>query len=138
MTPAQQEFVRRFKAYMANAGAAGSLSTYVKGLKAQDSRDCLDIYFDVAKPYGGREERKRAVGVFFDLSSRTLRVNDVYFSLQFDALTRAKETTWLKMYSALEFGPAKQAYERGFTSEEQPVGDTERFPDGVSQAHGTA
>ena len=102
MTPAQQEFVSRYKAYMADSAAYGKLSAYIKGLKAQEGRDCLDIYFDVAKPYAGRDEHKRAVGVFFDLSLKALQTNDLYFALRFEALTQAKHKAWLKTYSELD------------------------------------
>ena len=89
ITLAQQKFESRFKAYMANFAAYGDLSAYIKGLKAQEIRDCLDIYFEVAKPYGGRDEHKRAVGVFYDVSQKALQSNDVYFALRFEALTQS-------------------------------------------------
>ncbi|HWZ97050.1 MAG TPA: hypothetical protein VN025_04750 [Candidatus Dormibacteraeota bacterium] len=102
ITPSQEEFVSRFKAYTANSSAYGKLSTYIKGLNARDVRDCLDIYFEVAKPYGGRDEHKRAVGVFYDLSLKALQSNDVYFALRFEALTQSKDLAWPKIYSELD------------------------------------
>jgi hypothetical protein len=102
ITQAQEEFVSRFRAYMAKAGAYDSLAQYVKGLGPRDLRDCLSKYFDVSKDYLGKEERKRSLRVFFDVSLLALQKNDQYFALRFEALTQFPNSAWQKTYSGLE------------------------------------
>src|SRR5437899_1270492 len=102
ITQAQEEFVSRFQAYMTKAGTYDSLAQYVKGLGPRDLRDCLSIYFDVSKDYLGREERKRSLRVFFDVSLLALQKNDQYFALRFEALTQSPNSAWQKTYSWLE------------------------------------
>ena len=102
ITATQGEFVSRYKAYMANAGAYGSLSGFIKGLHPKDVRECLSIFFDASKGFIGKEEHKRSLIVFFDLSLRALQANDVYFALRFEALTQLSNSEWRKTWSELD------------------------------------
>ncbi len=108
ITPVQEEFVSRFKAYMANANAYSSLSGYIKGLQPAGLRECLWIYFDVSKDYLGKEERRRSLTAYYDLSLAALQRNDVYFALRFEALTQASGTAWRKAYSELRSAQQKR------------------------------
>src|SRR5260370_33343450 len=102
ITPIQEEFVSRFRAYMAKPGAYDALTSYIKGLQPKDLRECLAIYFDVSKDYRGKEEHKRSLTVFYSVSLLAVQKNDEYFALRFDALTQAANTDWLKTYSELD------------------------------------
>ncbi len=86
---------------MENAAAYRKLSSYVNGLKASELHECLSIYFEISKPYSGKEEHKRSLGVFFDVSLKALQLDSPYFALRFEALTQAKSSDWLKAYSEL-------------------------------------
>jgi len=100
-TPAQDEFVRRFKVYMANDSAYKPLADYIQQLHAEDSRLCLSIYFDVSKDYVGRDEHRRALTVFYDLSLKSLAVNNKYFALRYEALVEATGQAWQRTYVEL-------------------------------------
>src|SRR5437899_1338757 len=102
ITAVQEEFVRRFNAYMADAKAYGSLYEYVKGLKdGSQLRECLSKYLDIAGSYRGREERERSLRVFFDVSLLALQKSDAYFALRLDALVQHPGLAWQTTYSEL-------------------------------------
>jgi len=112
ITPKQEEFVRRFKAYMANAGAYKALADYVQSLEKIDLRECLSIYLDVSKDSVGREEHRRSRTVFYDVSLKAVQQSDVSFALRYEALVQAKNTAWQRAYAELD-----SALQRRLTSQ---------------------
>lgn len=95
----QDEFVSRFKAYMASAAAYKPLADFIKARPEKEIRDCLTIYFEVAKDYDTNEDRPRRT--FYALSARLLTDADIYFALRYEVLVHLNGSPWQKHYNAL-------------------------------------
>ncbi len=102
MTQTQDEFSRKFRAYMVSPAAYKPLSGYIKGLPFDALRECFLVYFDLSKDYTGRDEHKRSLKIFFELSSAAIQKRDTYFALRFDALVRFEPTIWHSLYAELD------------------------------------
>jgi hypothetical protein len=102
MTQTQDEFSQKFRAYMVSPAAYKPLSDYIKGLLFDALRECFLVYFDLSKDYTGRDEHKRSLKIFFELSSAAIQRWDKYFALRFDALVRFEPTIWHSLYAQLD------------------------------------
>ena len=108
ITPAQEEFVRRFQEYEKNQAAYKSLSNFLRARSFGELRDCLSIYFEgeVYKPYVDKDGHKRALTVFYDLCfnvlSRSAPGEDLYFALRLEALVQNKSGIWHSFFVELD------------------------------------